>query len=364
MAKKSERNKRRSFGKILKMRSGRYQASYIGPAGNRVYAPNTFERHKDADTWLSGQQTDIARNQWISDDGFKVTLGEYAIEYLDQDAIGDSWRATCEVNLRLHMDELTGLSLRELTPRRVRRWYNKIQKSKCHGPTSVAQSYRFLRAVMNQAVRDELISRNPCNVPGAGSTDSPERRIASPEQVQQLFEEIEPWYRAPVALAAWCSLRRGEIIALKPNDIDLKERELYVEDSKTRAGIRVVSIPPHVVPALESARKWSDENWFFTSPRGGRMVANSFYHAFRRARSRIGLDYLTIHDLRHTGNSLAAATGANLKDLMYRLGHSSDAIAKRYLHTVDGRDQEIAEELSKIADGDDPAKLPKRLKGA
>ncbi|KPC68012.1 integrase, partial [Thermoactinomyces vulgaris] len=102
----------------------------------------------------------------------------------------------------------------------------------------VAQSYRFLRAVMNQAVRDELILKNPCNIPGAGSDQAPERQIATPQQLTDLLEALHPQYRAPVLVAAWCSLRRGEIISLTPEDVDLEAAEIHVRDAKTRAGIR------------------------------------------------------------------------------------------------------------------------------
>lgn len=50
------------------------------------------------------------------------------------------------------------------------------------------------------------------------------------------------------------------------------------------------------------------------------------------------MDNLTFHDLRRTGQTLAAQTGATLADLMKRLGRSSMAAARRYLHAVDGRD--------------------------
>ncbi|MEU4777686.1 tyrosine-type recombinase/integrase [Micromonospora sp. NPDC023633] len=69
---------------------------------------------------------------------------------------------------------------------------------------------------------------------------------------------------------------------------------------------------------------------------------NTLYQAFVRARKQAGLDDLTFHDLRHTGQTLAAQTGATLADLMKRLGHSSMAAARRYLHAVDRRDREIA----------------------
>ena len=90
------------------------------------------------------------------------------------------------------------------------------------------------------------------------------------------------------------------------------------------------------------------------------MVANTLYHSFARARLRVGLPHLTIHDLRHTGNTLAANAGATTKDLMLRSGHASEAAAKRYLHVMEGRDKEIAKALSKMAASDNAAALPEK----
>lgn len=86
--------------------------------------------------------------------------------------------------------------------------------------------------------------------------------------------------------------------------------------------------------------------------------------AFERARRRAGMPGFRFHDLRHTGQTLAAATGATTKDLMHRLGHASPAAANRYLHTVDGRDAEIASALSALsafAAHGDAARLPKSI---
>ncbi|MGW3606646.1 tyrosine-type recombinase/integrase [Micromonospora sp. NPDC005161] len=73
------------------------------------------------------------------------------------------------------------------------------------------------------------------------------------------------------------------------------------------------------------------------------------------------LDDLTFHDLRHTGQTLAAQTGATLADLVKRLGHSSMAAARRYLHAVDGRDRESAKALSELAAHGDVAPLPRHI---
>jgi integrase len=73
------------------------------------------------------------------------------------------------------------------------------------------------------------------------------------------------------------------------------------------------------------------------------------------------MEWMTLHDLRHTGQTLAAQTGPTLPDLMKRLGHSTMAAARRYLHAVDGRDREIAKALSELAAHGDAARLPKQL---
>jgi hypothetical protein len=65
--------------------------------------------------------------------------------------------------------------------------------------------------------------------------------------------------------------------------------------------------------------------------------------------------------LRHTGQTLAASTGATVKGLMRRLGHASPAAANRYLHTVEGRDAEIASALLDLAVHGDAARLPKSI---
>ncbi|MFG3688163.1 tyrosine-type recombinase/integrase [Micromonospora sp. NPDC047740] len=88
--------------------------------------------------------------------------------------------------------------------------------------------------------------------------------------------------------------------------------------------------------------EYAGKDRLFVSRDGSPLRGDTLYQAFVRARAKVGLDDLTFHDLRHTGQTLAAQTGATLADLMKRLGHSSMAAARRYLHAVDGRDREIA----------------------
>ena len=248
---------------------------------------------------------------------------------------------------------------------------------RAEGAPLIQQSYRFLRAVMNTAVRDGAINRNPCNIPGAGTDRAKERPVATPAQVASLIEAITPRYRAAVLLAAWCGLRRGEVLGLLPQDVDLdagtitvrrnriellETRQAFDADPKTDAGRRTVSIPPHVLPFLiEHMTTWAGTDRVFIGRDGRPMRGDAIRQAFTRARHTADMPGFRFHDLRHTGQTLAASTGATTKDLMLRLGHASPAAANRYLHTVDGRDAEIASALSDLAAHGNAARLPKAI---
>lgn len=369
--------RRRRFGYVRKLPSGRYQASFIGPSGLRQTAPTTFRTKSDADRWLSAAEADIVRGAWMSEDLGRQTFGNYARAWLrDHPRIGPRWRETCERNLRLHLVPLHDVPLRALTPAVVREWHAAALRGK-GGRTSIQQSYRFLRAVMNTAVRDGAIAKNPCQIVGAGTDRAKERPVASPAEVAALVDAITPRYRAAVLLAAWCGLRRGEVLGLRRGDVDLaagrvtvrKNRvellespEAFDADPKTDAGKRTVVIPPHVLPVLaEHMATWAGSDRVFVGRDGRPMRGDAIRQAFDRARRQAGMPGFRFHDLRHTGQTLAAATGATTKDLMRRLGHASPAASYRYLHAVDGRDAEIASALSELAAHGDAAKLPKSI---
>lgn len=369
---------RSRFGLVRKLPSGKWQASFVPPhGGKRQNAPSTFTTKTDARKWLSKVEADISRGTWLNDELSLQQFGTYARAWLrDNTKIGPRYRETCTRNLRLHMTTLEDIPLRALTPPIIREWYAAAMRGK-GGRTSIQQSYRFLHAALATAVRDGAISANPANIPGAGTDRAKERPVASVAQVVALIEAITPRYRAAVLLGAWCGLRRGEIIALTPQDVDLEAgtvtvrtnrvellatREAFDAPPKTDAGKRTVNIPPHVLPILAAhMAEWSGPDRVFIGRDGKPMRGDAVRQAFTRARCKADMPGFRFHDLRHTGQTLAASAGATLKDLMKRLGHSSPAAAQRYLHAVDGRDAEIASALSDLAAHGNAARLPKSI---
>jgi hypothetical protein len=91
-----------------------------------------------------------------------------------------------------------------------------------------AGAYRLLRASPNTAVLDRVLACNPCNVPGAGHVHTPEREIISLEDEFALADAMPPRYRLLVLLAAFVTLRWGEMIGLRRRQADLNARIIRV----------------------------------------------------------------------------------------------------------------------------------------
>lgn len=80
----------------------------------------------------------------------------------------------------------------------------------------------------------------------------------------------------------------------------------------------------------------------------GTFITKAWQHEWASARENVGLPELHFHDLRHVAATLAAETGAGVKEIMYRIGHSSPQAALRYQHASQRRDRSIADGISEI----------------
>ena len=366
---KTKTASRRRFGSVRRLPSGRFQARYRDETGTEYTAPETFATKTAAGRWLATVETDMLRGHWIEPRSGQVTLCSYAEEWL-----------ACRPNLRPRTQELYASLLRlhvlpvlgavelgRITPSVVRRWHADLSNSGLGAPT-VAKSYRLLRTVLGTAVADELIIRDPCMVKGAGVEHSPERPVASVAQVYELAAAVEPRYSALILTAALTGCRWGELVGLTRRHLDLLHgtmtiAEVLVETGaglssgppKTDAGRRTVALPPPLLPVLEEHLAWfaqpGVDGLVFCGPKGAMLRRGNFSTKWTKARRAVGLEDLHFHDLRHTANTLAAATGASTRELMHRMGHASSAAALRYQHATRDRDRAIAQALGDLIAG-------------
>jgi integrase len=143
-----------------------------------------------------------------------VPLGDYVAKWIaERPGLAPRTVGKYEDLLRLHIRPVLGsVDLVDVTPARVRSWRAGLLEAGT-GPPTVVGAYRLLRAAMTTAVDDELVRRNPCRIPGAGQDDSPERPIATVDDVFAIADAVLQRYKALILLAAFGGLRWGEVTA-------------------------------------------------------------------------------------------------------------------------------------------------------
>ena len=168
-------------------------------------------------------------------------------------------------SLKRHIvPHLGGVPLGKLDSAMIREWRARILGNGT-SVSEAAKAYRFLRAVLMTAVDDLIIPRNPCRIRGAGAERPEERPVLTVRQVLDLAERMpDARFRMMVLLAAFASLRWGELAALRRCDLDpvagtvsvrrqqveLDTGQLIVTPPKSAAGVRTVALPPAILSAV------------------------------------------------------------------------------------------------------------------
>ncbi len=354
---------KRGFGSIRQSRSGRWEARYTGPDGQPHTAGQSFRRKQLAERFLSLVQAEINKGGWVDAKAGKVTLADYAREWLDRRTdLRPTTRAKYAHLLNRHILPALGTTaLGRLMPSAVRTWYLALRGKH---PTTADDAYRLLRAVLATAVADDVLAVSPCKVKGAGQVRSPERPTASVAELGAAVATAPERYRLALLLPAWCQLRRGEVLGLQRRDVDLLHATVRVERAwtapmggapvlgspKTEKGTRSLAVPGNVVPALADhlARFTgpAPDAWLFATNTGTALSPRNLTRVWVEARRAIGRPDLTLHDLRHSGLTWAAATGASVAELMRRGGHATPGAALRYQHATEDRDAAMATALA------------------
>lgn len=230
------------------------------------------------------------------------------------------------------------------TAHTVRRYHARTadQGKRPKSATVVIRVYGVLAAVLDVAVKDRRITRNPARGIDLPRKGKKRHVYLSHEEVDALAQAAGPDHAPVVYVAAYTGLRWGELSALRVRDLDLARRRLSVNENAVRVGselhvgspktheLRSVGFPNFLVDSLMTlaegkeprALLFGEGDTHIQRPR----TSGASRSWFMRALADAGLPRMTVHDLRHTAASLAIASGANVKAVQQMLGHASAAM--------------------------------------
>jgi integrase len=227
--------------------------------------------------------------------------------------------------------------------------------------------HRVLRKALQQAVRWQLISRNPCDAAEPPKVERREMRTPSDAELAWLFEVAQTTRLYPaVILGAATGMRRGEALAVRWPDLNPLTATVTINQSleQTKKGLRFkppkrdrsrrsLPLPPFAVAALlEHKAKQDEEKRLFgkdyndqglvcAEPDGRPMKPDTFSHNFIELARKAGLHGISFHKLRHGHATLLLKENVHPKVVQERLGHSSIAITlDLYSHVVPGIQEE------------------------
>jgi len=190
---------KRRFGRVRELPSGRWQARYKGPDGIDRPAPRTFDSKTSAERWLTLTEAEIIQGDWIDPDAGRVLFGNYARDWIEERPnLRPKTIQLYRYLLRSHLGPaFSARALADIREPDVRRWRKNLLDGQVSAVT-LAKAYRLLKAILNTAVDDGLIRRNPCRIKGAGQEKSPERPVLTVPEVYALADAV------PIGTAPWC----------------------------------------------------------------------------------------------------------------------------------------------------------------
>jgi integrase len=275
---------------------------------------------------------------------------------------------------RLHIIPVLGHhQLQKLTPQHVQAFYTRKLKEGLSS-TTVNGLHAMLHKALDDAVRYNLIARNVCDAVTPPRRGHFEIQPLSMEQAQQ-FLAIAKGHslEALFVLAITTGMRRGEILALKWQDITFSQNMLqvrrvftrrpgnrYIEaEPKTEKSRRSILLAPIVVTLLKQHRarqreaklkagaQWQDLDLVFCTSFGTPLNPSKVVDRFKTLLKRGGLPPIRFHDLRHSAATILLSLGVHPKVVQELLGHNQISMTMDiYSHVLPGMQKDAMAKLN------------------
>lgn len=354
------------------------------PNGQRIRKRRRFNSRAEA---VAGQKDLFATAERGASAGTaRQSLDDYThhwLRFIKAWTIKPKTLSDYEHRYRAHISPVLGKRrLESITRSDVYKLRRAMLDSGYSTPT-VNGAIQVLKAVLKDAETDGIIKQSPARDLKKLSKPAGERTQVktpyTPEEASQLFAACkDDQIGTSVALAMILGLRRGEILGLKWNDIDLEKGTLsvartlqevtvYDDDgrgrtsllegpTKTSASVRVVKLSDPILRLLrhrildfQIGKIFRENQWVVGDLDGNPLTPKVLDKGYKKLVAEAGLRPIRFHDLRHTSAHLGLIAGARLESVSQSLGHSRIDTTKRiYARSVDALGIEFSEKVGTL----------------
>jgi integrase len=355
--------------KTLKNGSVRYYAAYLGADG-RYHEEGGFKTEKEAAKVAAQRELEAARGDWASPMAGRTTFADYVTTYYwpTTEHLEVSTRTAYRYYLDKHFIPRFGkLPMRRISPTMIQAWVNDATRDGLSARSAV-KYHALLHKIFARAVVDQVIAVNPASHTALPKVLTKPKQIITADQFEAILANIPARYRTMVLLAIETGLRWGELIALRPCDVDFKSRRVlvrrtigevakkhsptgercYIKDYPKDDEQRQLQIDRATCRLLREHIKSyevADTGLLFTSKAGTPLSRNNFRTKFWAPAVKTAKveQKVTFHNLRAAHASWLLAGGADIVVVRERLGHRRITTTQQYTGTLpDAGDRALA----------------------
>lgn len=222
-------------------------------------------------------------------------------------------------------------------------------------PATINRELALIKRMFNLAIRDELVSRNPCKGVPMLAEQNKRDRVLTPDEYRRLLRELPATVRSIVAVAYHTGMRISEILTLTWDKANLKERwiDLGYTDTKTKQ-MRRIFLSDDILSVLQAANKVRNLSHRVVFTHSDGRPVKSIRKAFENACRRAGITDFVVHDLRHCFVTNMRKAGVHDSVIMTLTGHKTPSMFLRYnsVDELDGREavQKLSDYLGNMAE--------------
>jgi integrase len=361
-------------------------------SGKRIRRTKTVKckNQTEAKKELAKFVTEIEAGEYITPG--KMTFASFVVEWKEKYALKQLAPSTYETYITLLENQILPAFGHKRTDQintlQILSFLESLSKDgmRSDGKTGQLSSatiqfyHRILKNIFSRAVAWRVIKENPVANIKKPKVESKKAKVYTEEQINILMDHIsyeEPKWQMIITLAISTGMRRGEIIALEWDHVDLEKGKLYIQQSlthskekgyifkepKTKNSIRTISLAPSVIEQLRQYKlyknkeklrlgdKWSEQERFllFSTWDGKPMYPSTISSWWRKRLIKYGLPPISFHELRHTSATLLINQGVHMKTISARLGHSKIGITMDlYGHALDSADEAAANKFDHL----------------